>query len=204
MSIEQAIVLHKAGRFAEAERAYRTILAGNPRDPDALHFYGVLRAQGGDLNGAADLIGRSLAVDPDAPQAHFHLAGAPSPLGKKSEALIHYERAVALQPGFLQAQLGRIGALLDLGRGRETLDLCRRTTAPQNAQLAFLHGRALLATNAPSEALAAFDSVVVFKEVFPESPGWSPNGRSTSRLIWAAIPARAASRRSPTGPRPSR
>jgi predicted O-linked N-acetylglucosamine transferase (SPINDLY family) len=169
MSIEQAIDLHKAGRFAEAERAYRTILAGNPRDPDALHFYGVLRAQGGDLDGAVDLINRSLVVDPDAPQAHFHLAGALLPLGKKEEALTHYERAVALQPGFLQAQLGRIGVLLELGRAKEALDLCRRTTAPQNVQLAFLHGRALLASNAPAEALAAFDSVVVFKEDFPDA-----------------------------------
>ena len=169
MLIEEAVALHRAGRFAEAERAYRTILAGNPNDPDALHFYGALRAQGGDLKGAVELIGRSLQIDPDAPQAHFHLAGALSGLGRKGEALSHYTRAVSLEPGLLQAQLGRIAVLLDLGRAPEALALCRRTSAPQNAQLANLLGRALMATKATAEALAAFDSAIACKADFADA-----------------------------------
>ena len=161
MSIEQAIAFHRAGRLAEAERAYLAILSANPRDHDALHFYGVLRAQGGDLGGAVDMIERSLAVDPDAPQAHFHLAGALAGVGRKDEALGHYERAVSLQPGFLQAQLGRIGVLVDMGRAAEALGLCGRTAAPKNPQLSVLRGRALMASKAYEEALAAFDFAIV-------------------------------------------
>jgi len=167
MTIEQAIAFHRAGRFAEAENAYRSLLAADPRDPDALHFYGVLRGQGGDFAAAADLIGRSLAIDPDAPQAHFHIAGVLAHLGRKDEALTHYQRALALQPGFLQAQLGRIGVLIDLGRGEEALALCRNT--PPGAQLADLRGRALMLAKAHAEALAAFDSALALKSDFAEA-----------------------------------
>jgi len=167
MSIEQAIAFHRAGRLAEAERVYRSLLAANQHDPDALHFYGVLRAQTGDVAGAINLIERSLAVDPDAPQSHFHLASILSNAGHKAEALAHFERTLALQPGYLQAQLGRIDSLIDLGRARDALALCREV--PAGAQLADLRGRALMATKAHDEALTAFDEAVALKPDFVDA-----------------------------------
>ncbi|QIK37706.1 tetratricopeptide repeat protein [Caldichromatium japonicum] len=36
-ALQQAILHHQAGRFSEAEKLYRAILAQDPRHPDANH-----------------------------------------------------------------------------------------------------------------------------------------------------------------------
>lgn len=46
-AFDRAYAAHRAGRLAEAEHGYRTALADNPADADALHLFGVLRHQQG-------------------------------------------------------------------------------------------------------------------------------------------------------------
>ena len=47
---------HQAGRLNDAEDLYRKALDLVPTHADALHLYGVLRAQSGDFTLAADLV----------------------------------------------------------------------------------------------------------------------------------------------------
>jgi len=44
---EQAVALHRSGRWAEAESLYLQALADDPGDFDARHLLGVMRAQSG-------------------------------------------------------------------------------------------------------------------------------------------------------------
>lgn len=61
-AFDRAYAAHRAGRLAEAEHGYRTALADNPADADALHLFGVLRHQQGQHAEAADLVGRAVAL----------------------------------------------------------------------------------------------------------------------------------------------
>ncbi|HZY68240.1 MAG TPA: tetratricopeptide repeat protein, partial [Devosia sp.] len=59
-----AIRAHQQGRADEAGRLYDAILARRPDHPGALHLKGVLAIQRGEYPVAAELIERSLAVEP--------------------------------------------------------------------------------------------------------------------------------------------
>jgi Flp pilus assembly protein TadD len=48
---ERAIALHRAGRFAEAERVYADVLRRNPADFDVLHRQGVIAHQTAEMTG---------------------------------------------------------------------------------------------------------------------------------------------------------
>ena len=58
MSLDDALALHRAGRLAEAEAAYRSLLAVHRGHPDLLRFLGLLRHQQGHAAEALDLLER--------------------------------------------------------------------------------------------------------------------------------------------------
>jgi Flp pilus assembly protein TadD len=70
--VHQAVRLHQEGRLEEADRLYREALARNPGNANALHLLGVLQAQRLDFVAAADLIGRSIALEPGNPFACYN------------------------------------------------------------------------------------------------------------------------------------
>src|SRR5207253_878673 len=54
----------QAGRLAEAEAIYRRILQADPRQPDALHYLGLVAGQVKQFDAAVNLIQQSLTVSP--------------------------------------------------------------------------------------------------------------------------------------------
>jgi tetratricopeptide (TPR) repeat protein len=60
--LEEAYQLQQQGRLDDAERLYEKLIKNNPRNYDALHFLGVLKAQLGQFEEATQLIRRSLAT----------------------------------------------------------------------------------------------------------------------------------------------
>src|SRR4029453_17765049 len=62
--LAQALAHHRAGRLNEADLFYRQILTDWPNNPDALHRFGVLPAQLGHHEPAANLIGRAIQQKP--------------------------------------------------------------------------------------------------------------------------------------------
>jgi predicted O-linked N-acetylglucosamine transferase (SPINDLY family) len=169
--IRTALGLHHAGRLEEAEAVYREILSSQPRTFHALHFLGVLRAQSGDMAEAAALIGKALEIKSDDPLAHFHLAGALLPLGRKDEALASYSRAAALKPDFAEAHHARAGILLEMHRYKEALEACDRAIALRSDQAEAHHnrGHALVELGRNEEALSAFDRAIALKPDFVEA-----------------------------------
>ena len=64
----------KAGRFAEAEKAYLHALAARPNHPDALHLLGVLAGQVGQYQSASERIALAISMSPDTAVYHANLA----------------------------------------------------------------------------------------------------------------------------------
>ena len=89
---------HQTGALEEAEKGYRTVLAVEPENTDALQLLGVLRHQQGDSDEAIRLIKEALKRDPRNPRCHNNLASVFNALGRLDEAEKHFRKAVRLDP----------------------------------------------------------------------------------------------------------
>ena len=73
---------HRAGRPGDAERLCRQILAGDPRHADSLFLLGVMACQAGRPERGAALIGKAIAIEPEAASYHYNLGNALAELGR--------------------------------------------------------------------------------------------------------------------------
>jgi protein O-GlcNAc transferase len=125
---------HKKGDLASARRIYQQVLRLWPEHPHALHLLGVLEDAEGRHAEAVRLIGKALPALDAKPHVHNNLANALRHAGDPKAARRHYEKALALKPGYVQA-LHNLGVLLaapgpaeDLAAARDCL---RRAVALQ-------------------------------------------------------------------------
>ncbi|HJR69116.1 MAG TPA: tetratricopeptide repeat protein [Gammaproteobacteria bacterium] len=127
LSADQAFALalehHRAGRLAEAERSYREILQREPEHADSLHMLGVIALQAGDLTSALALVGRAVALRPDAAVCRNNLGQVLQRLGRDDEAARCYEAAIELDPAYAEAHnnLGLVRARQDRPTDAEAL-----------------------------------------------------------------------------------
>ena len=123
--LSAGIAHHRAGRLAEAEAAYRRVLATSPQHPGALHMMGVAALQRGNPSLAVELLVQSARLDPGDPACFSNLAGALRRLGRLQEALAACRRALALDPDFADALQLLSGILDGLGRPAEAAEALR-------------------------------------------------------------------------------
>lgn len=100
---DHALAHHQAGRWAEAERIYREILAADGSHADSLHMLGVLAYQVGRHDIAAELIGTAIARRSDIPFYHSNLGNVWKALGRLAEAEACYRKALDLKPDYADA-----------------------------------------------------------------------------------------------------
>ena len=74
--VNEGLTHHRAGRFSDAEAAYRRAIALQPDHPSALHLLGVLAYQGGKPDAAINLIGKAILLRPDVSEFHNNLGNA--------------------------------------------------------------------------------------------------------------------------------
>ncbi len=101
--LKQAVAHHSAGRLAEAESLYRSILAEDKDQPETLHLSGVIALQTGRHDEAVELIGRATAIKPDFTEAYNNLGTTLRALNRQDEAISAYRKSIALKPGFVDA-----------------------------------------------------------------------------------------------------
>lgn len=118
--LSQGLALHQQGQLTAAERLYEQVLERSPADFDALHLLGVIAGQTQRHERAVQLISTALRHR-NVAAAHAHLAKSLFCLGRKREAVDSYERAIAVQPGFVESHINRAAALLELKRPEEAL-----------------------------------------------------------------------------------
>ncbi len=119
--LEAAFAAYRAGQAGEAERLCREVLAGDPRNADALHLLGLLARQFARPDIAADLIGQAIAIDRRAAPYHVSLGHALRELRRFADAAAAYRAALRLKPDLVDAHNGLGGVLAGMGRFDEAL-----------------------------------------------------------------------------------
>lgn len=105
LAMQEAMTLHRGGRFRRAADIYRAVLATQPKHADALHLLGVAERQLGRLDEAIALIRRAIIIKPEAALYHSNLAEAHRGQGNSREAEAAARHAVALDARLPEAWL---------------------------------------------------------------------------------------------------
>ena len=132
--------------------------------------------QRGDLGEAERLYAQIVNRTP-APEALVNYGNVLGRQGRAAEAIVQYDRALALAPSLLPALFNRGNALLELGRPDEAVASYDKAVAlnPSLAGLWNNRGTALRSARRPSEALASFERAIAL------------DGRHTNALTNRAI-----------------
>jgi predicted O-linked N-acetylglucosamine transferase (SPINDLY family) len=146
-AFEAGIAAHREGHSADAEAAFRRVLALAPDNPDALHLLGLaLHFQGRSAEGIS-LIRRAIERFPHNPAFYNNLGNALDDVGERAEAEAVYRRATELRPDYPVAWQALGTLALAARRSRAALDLFRKALAadPSYAPAENGIGNALLA-----------------------------------------------------------
>ena len=119
--IEQAIALHQRGNLAEAEALYKTMLASDANNFDALHMLGIIRAQSGLFDEAEQLIRRAIEIDSTVVPCLHHYGTVLAMLKRYQDALNVYNSALKLASNYGPVYFDRGNALDALKRYDEAL-----------------------------------------------------------------------------------
>jgi len=157
-ALQTALAHHQAGRLADAEAAYRKILAAQPANADTLHLLGVLLGQGGDFPQAAQLIRQAIALNAANPDYFCNLGYFLQKLGKLDASIACYRRALALNPANPQIHNSLGTVLRHAGQPDAAIESFQRAVslAPGFAQTHYNLAVALEAIGRFDEASAAY------------------------------------------------
>lgn len=134
-----AVAAHRAGRIAEAEAAYRGLLAARPTHAEAANNLGLLVQMAGRIDAAISLFQAALAARPDYPEALVNLGVALQTAQRIPDAEQALKRALVLAPEFADAHFNF--GLLSGARG----DMTRAEAAyMRTLELAPDHARAMV------------------------------------------------------------
>jgi FkbM family methyltransferase len=150
-----AIGHYHAGRIAEAERLYRTIVDSPPGHELASYGLGVLCAMQGRPLEAIDAYRDAIARRPDLADAHLNLGTTVLTLGRYEEAAAHYRKVIAIRPENAMAYCNLGKALQHLGRRDEALEAYQAAIAlqPDDPNTNINLGSALLERRAWDDAV---------------------------------------------------
>jgi predicted O-linked N-acetylglucosamine transferase (SPINDLY family) len=165
LEVRQAMLLHQAGKVAEAAVVYERVLARHPAQFEARHYLGVAQLQSGRAAQALATLERALALRADDASLQSNLGLALMALGRHADALPRFDRALALQPGMPEALNNRGWALRHLDRLDEALaDLDRALAArPDFAEVAHRRALVLGALQRQDEAVRAFEQAIALR-----------------------------------------
>jgi len=105
----------QSGRLQAAATSFHLSLEYNPCHPDALHNLALISILNEDLPAAEKYENEALTCRPDLVQAVNGLGVIRRAQGNLEEALDHFEQAIAMDPGYLEARKNLILTALDLG-----------------------------------------------------------------------------------------
>jgi tetratricopeptide (TPR) repeat protein len=153
-----AFRLQSAGRLAEAEAAYRAVLAAEPSQIEALDLLAQLCRARGELGEALQLYAAVMKAERGSPEAASNHGLVLNELNRPAEALASLDRALILRPGHVPAHYNRGNALLALGRFAEALRSYDRvlTLDPGHVSAWYNRGNALRELRRHDEALDSF------------------------------------------------
>jgi protein O-GlcNAc transferase len=174
-SLTQAISLHQAGRYPEAEALYRSVGAENPQ---ARQLLGVLLCQTGRREAGIAEIEAAVRLNPRHSEALGNLAVVYHEDGRFAVALALIERALAEESASAHL-LDKKGYILqDLGRHSEAVECFQRAVEIDAHHAdAWLHfGASLQVLGRHREAVDAYHSLLKLRPM--DGMGWTNLGNS--------------------------
>jgi len=158
----RAVEAHRSGRVSEAEALYREIIAGDPRNFDALHLLGIVCSDTGKVSDADKFFRQALAIDPNFPPCFVNYGFYLLKQSRFSEALQCFDKALALFPNFAQAWLGRGNVTRELGRNDEAFAAYSKAISldPNMAEAHAGCGNMLAALRRYDEAIKSYDKAL--------------------------------------------
>jgi predicted O-linked N-acetylglucosamine transferase (SPINDLY family) len=159
---------HSSGRLSQAEALYRSVLAAEPQNSDAMQLLALLMVQTGRQDTAADLLRDAIAVNPDQAELHYNLARTLHETGQLDAAAAAYRHAVTLRPDFAHAYVNLADVLLQLGERHAAVESCERALAlkPDLAEAHNNLGNALCESGELAQAAAAFERALALNPQF--------------------------------------
>jgi len=130
--LQQALLDHRAGRLAEAERLYREVLRARPDHLGITNNLGIALKDQGKLADAAAMFRKVLARNANDVLAHINLGNVLRLQGELGAAAASYRRAIALKPDMPLAHANLGTALCESGHTEESFASFRR-----HAELAY-------------------------------------------------------------------
>lgn len=169
--MQAALAHHQQGRLAEAAALYQQVLQRNPKEPDALHLFGVLMHQGGQHEAGRRLVEAAIEVAPGRPEFLSNLGQILKALGRPAEAEAAYRKALSGSPDFVDALANLGGLLQERGAIAEAIGLLRSAIekSPDHANAHMNLGNALRQDGLVEEAEAAHRTAVRLAPLSPET-----------------------------------
>jgi protein O-GlcNAc transferase len=97
-TMQQAVAAYHTREWAKAEQLCRSILNVQPDHVEALNLLGIMAAQTGHLEEAANLLARIVAAKPGDAVAHSNYGNVLNDLKRFEDALDSYARALQINP----------------------------------------------------------------------------------------------------------
>jgi predicted O-linked N-acetylglucosamine transferase (SPINDLY family) len=167
----QAVQLHQSGQFADAEKLYRQILAANPRHAPSLHMLGAMALQHKQYDQAAELIGKSISLVPNVSEAHGNLGVALEGLGRTSDAIASFRRALAMKPGNPIGHFKLASALHNAGQSQLAIAEFQKAISlrPDFADAHVNLGNTYNSIGQFAEAIRCYERALELNPKFPEA-----------------------------------
>ena len=118
---QRALTLHHAGKLADAEGLYKTLLSYFPNQVEILTTLGILLLQQGRLEVGFQQLKKSLSINPNQPTALYNMAVELQKLTRLDEALTCYNQALKHNPQDINALINRGNTLKDLKQYKEAI-----------------------------------------------------------------------------------
>jgi tetratricopeptide (TPR) repeat protein len=144
--MQEAQELVDAGRYAEAEALYRSVVEEEPGNTEALYMLGVVRQRQGDPAEAIRLMRSASGQDPENADIHYSLGTLQMSVKAVDEARQSYLRALQIDPFHVGAHNGVAYTELSAGnyKAAEKAANLALTEDPKNVQALVYMGSARL------------------------------------------------------------
>jgi protein O-GlcNAc transferase len=180
--LQAALALHQAGKYDEADRAYRQLRTAQPNLAQAWLLAGVLALQRNRAGEAVPLLQRAAQLDPRGTQGHLNLAIAYSALGKYEEAQRSLRLCLTFEPK--NADLWhRLGTLHQAaGKLTEAADCFHKATdlKPDHVESIDALGALVAETQGMASALPWFNKATLVNPAY--ATGWCNLGIALSHI----------------------
>jgi predicted O-linked N-acetylglucosamine transferase (SPINDLY family) len=163
--LDQARQYLQAGSWQQAEQLCQEILRVDPRQLDALHLLGLIAAQTGRYDLAADYFKATVRLKPDFAAAHNNLGNVFILQAKLPEAVESFRAAARFAPDFASAHSNLGNALRELGHLEEAIASLRQAVRlrPDFAEAHFNLAIALEAQRNLAEALTSYREALRYR-----------------------------------------